>query len=35
MDKKWLIFGLVFLAGVIAGPKVRTLPGGSKLPSIG
>lgn len=35
MDKKWLIYGVIFLAGVVAAPKVRSLPGLSKLPSIG
>lgn len=34
MDKKWLIYGGIFLLGVIAAPKVRTLPVLSKLPSI-
>lgn len=31
---KWVVYGLIFLAGVVAANKVRTLPGGSKLPSI-
>ena len=35
MDKKWLIYAAVFLAGVVLAPKVRALPGGSKLPSVG
>jgi hypothetical protein len=35
MDKKWIIYGLIFLAGVVGAPKVRSLPGLSKLPSIG
>lgn len=35
MDKKWIVYGLIFVAGVVAAPKVRTLPGLSKLPSIG
>lgn len=35
MDKKkWMWLGIAFLAGVIAAPKVRSLPGGSKLPVI-
>lgn len=34
MDKKHLIYVLVFLAGVVAAPKVRTLPVLNKLPSI-
>jgi hypothetical protein len=33
-DKKWLMYGAVFLAGVILAPKVRTLPVLSKLPSV-
>ena len=32
--KKWLVLGLVFLAGVVAAPRVRTLPLLSKLPTI-
>jgi hypothetical protein len=34
VDKKWLIYGLIFLAGVVFAPKVRSLPGLSKLPSV-
>ena len=34
MDKKHLIYVAFFLAGVIVAPKVRTLPGLNKLPSI-
>jgi hypothetical protein len=34
VDKKWLIYGAVFLAGVVLGPKVRTLPLLSKLPAV-
>lgn len=34
MDKKWLIYGGIFLLGVVLAPKVRTLPVLSKLPSI-
>lgn len=33
MDKKWLLYAAIFLAGVVASNKVRTLHGGSKLPS--
>lgn len=33
--KKWLLLGAAFLLGVMAAPKVRTLPGASKLPSLG
>lgn len=32
--KKWMWLGVVFLAGVVAAPKVRTLPLLSKLPSL-
>lgn len=34
MDKKWLLYAGIFLAGVFLAPKVRTLPGLSKLPSL-
>jgi hypothetical protein len=34
MDKKWLVYLGIFLAGVMAGPKVRTLPGLAKLPTL-
>lgn len=34
MDKKWLLYAAFFLAGVVLAPKVRSLPGGSKLPSL-
>jgi len=34
MEKKHLLYVAIFLAGVIAAPKVRTLPGLNKLPSI-
>ena len=34
MDKKWLIYAGIFLAGVVLAPKVRTLPLLNKLPSI-
>lgn len=33
MDKKWIMYGLVFLAGVVLAPKVRTLPLLNKLPT--
>lgn len=33
-DKKWLIYALIFLGGVVAAPKVRTLPLLNKLPTI-
>ena len=35
MDKKWLVYGAIFIAGVILAPKVRTLPLLDKLPSVG
>lgn len=34
MKNKWLVYGGIFLAGVILAPKVRTLPVLSKLPSV-
>jgi hypothetical protein len=34
MDKKYLIWAAIFLAGVVAAPKVRTLPLASKLPTL-
>lgn len=34
MDKKYLMYAAIFLAGVMLAPKVRSLPGLSKLPSI-
>lgn len=34
MDKKWLIYGAIFVAGVILANRVRNLPGGSKLPTL-
>jgi hypothetical protein len=33
VKNKWVVFGLIFLAGVVAAPKVRTLPLLDKLPS--
>lgn len=32
--KKWLMYGAIFLAGVVLADKVRALPVLSKLPSI-
>lgn len=32
MDKKWLWYGVIFLAGVVMAPKVRQLPLLNKLP---
>lgn len=34
MDKKYLIYLAIFLAGVVASSKVRQLPLGNKLPVI-
>lgn len=34
MDKKWLVYAGIFLAGVVLAPKVRALPGLDKLPSL-
>jgi len=31
---KWVVYGLVFLAGVVLAPQVRQLPLLSKLPSV-
>ena len=32
--KKWLVLGVVFLAGVVTANRVRQLPLLSKLPSL-
>jgi hypothetical protein len=34
MDKKWMIYAGVFLAGVVLATKVRSLPGGNKIPAL-
>lgn len=34
MDKKWLWYGVAFLAGVVLADKVRSLPLLSSLPSV-
>jgi len=34
MKKEHLIYVALFLAGVVLAPKVRTLPGLNKLPSV-
>lgn len=31
---KYVMYGLIFLAGVVLAPKVKTLPLLSKLPSL-
>jgi hypothetical protein len=34
VDKKYLLYAAIFLAGVVLAPKVRTLPLLDKLPSV-
>ena len=34
MSNKYVMYGVVFLAGVVLANKVRTLPGFSALPSL-
>lgn len=35
MDKKkWLMYVAIFTAGFVLAPKLRTLPGVNKLPSL-
>lgn len=34
MDKKYLLYAAIFLAGVMLAPKVRSLPLLDKLPSV-
>lgn len=34
MNKKWLMYGALILAGVVLANRIRALPGGSKLPSL-
>jgi hypothetical protein len=34
MNKQWLIYAGIFLAGVVLAARVRNLPGGSKLPTL-
>ena len=31
---KWLLYAALVLAGVVFADKIRTLPGGSKLPRL-
>lgn len=31
---KWLVYGGIFLAGVVLASRVRSLPLGSKLPTL-
>lgn len=34
MDKKYVVYAAIFLAGVMLAPKARSLPLINKLPSI-
>jgi hypothetical protein len=34
MDKKWLLYAALILAGVVFHDKIRALPGGSKIPTL-
>jgi hypothetical protein len=34
MKKQWMVYVGLVLLGVVIAPKVRTLPGLSKLPSL-
>jgi hypothetical protein len=34
MDKKYLVYAVIFLAGVMLAGKVRSLPVANKLPSV-
>jgi len=34
MSNKYVIYAVIFLAGVVLASKVRTLPGLSALPSV-
>jgi hypothetical protein len=34
MKNKWVVYGAIFLAGVVLAPKVRSLPLLDKLPSL-
>jgi hypothetical protein len=34
VDKKWLMYAALILAGVIFNDKIRALPGGSKIPTL-
>jgi hypothetical protein len=34
VDKKYLVYAALILAGVILAGRIRSLPGGSKLPSV-
>jgi hypothetical protein len=34
MDKKWLLYAGIFLAGAMLGPKILSLPLLNKLPTV-
>lgn len=34
MDKKYLVYAALILAGVILAGRIRSLPGGGRLPSL-
>jgi hypothetical protein len=34
VDKKWLLYAALILAGVVFSDKIRALPGGSKIPTL-
>lgn len=34
MDKKWVMYAAIFLAGVVLADKVRSLPVLNKLPTV-
>ena len=34
MDKKYMVYAAIFLAGVVLAPRVKTLPVLNKLPSV-
>jgi len=34
MDKKWIVYAGLVLAGVVLAGKIRSLPGGNKIPSL-
>jgi hypothetical protein len=34
VNKKWLLYAGLVLAGVVFSDKIRALPGGSKIPTL-
>jgi hypothetical protein len=34
VDKKWMIYAGLVLLGVVLAGRIRSLPGGSKLPAL-